>query len=119
MDEKLVWMIYDYIRLGTDPKPANLLGDADTLLETALAGPMEGAERIVFAAVTSAKPPEPQAPSTLTSGLYSSLGSIIGMIAARFPYLLNRAAMKFEITPSSTFAGSLICASAPCPASLT
>ena len=44
------WLVYDYIRLGTDPKPANLQGDSEGLLEEFLAGPMKDVEEIVFAA---------------------------------------------------------------------
>ncbi|MFW6161340.1 MAG: polysaccharide lyase family protein, partial [Planctomycetota bacterium] len=43
------WMTYDYLRLGTDPQPVNLRGDAETLLEDFLAGPMRGVKDIVFA----------------------------------------------------------------------
>ena len=43
------WIIYDYVRLGTDPAPAKIAGESDALLEEALAGPLKDVEDIVFA----------------------------------------------------------------------
>ena len=44
------WMVYDYVRLGTDEKPPKLTGSKPMdLLAKFQAGPMQGVEEIVFA----------------------------------------------------------------------
>ncbi|HPD15851.1 MAG TPA: polysaccharide lyase family protein [Planctomycetota bacterium] len=43
------WVIYDYVMLTPDAAPPKLEEAPDTLLADALAGPMKGAEEIVFA----------------------------------------------------------------------
>jgi mono/diheme cytochrome c family protein len=47
--EQHSWIIYDYIRLGTDARPAKVDGETDGLLADALAGPLAGAPEVVFA----------------------------------------------------------------------
>jgi hypothetical protein len=43
------WIVYDYIRLGTNPKAPKLTGESEELLEDALAGPLAGTGKVVFA----------------------------------------------------------------------
>ena len=70
-----------------------------------------------FMAVVNANPPEAHAPSTLTDGLYFKSSSIIGRNAGKLACLLKRDAMKFPITPSSTFFAPPIIFKVACPAS--
>jgi len=44
------WFCYDYVRLGTDPKPPALSGGPKPLLARALEGPLAGGAEVVFAA---------------------------------------------------------------------